>query len=72
MLNLIGWLGIGVVLSSYLFLNSKRPNMFLILNAAGSYILFVHSIIILDFPFMILSLVAGIAFTIKLIRGGIK
>lgn len=72
MLNLIGWLGISFVLVSYLFLNSKRPNIFLILNAVGSYVLLVHSIIISDFPFMVLSLVAGITFTIKLMRGGIK
>ena len=68
----VGWFGIGFVLLSYAFLNSRYPNVFLILNAIGSYILFFHSIIILDYPFMILSIVAGVTFTIKLMRGGIK
>ena len=72
MINLIGWAGISLVLSSYLFLNSRYPNWFLILNATGSYVLLVHSIIILDYPFMILSLVAGVTFTIKLLRGGLN
>ena len=69
MIQLIGWLGLGMFIAGYsvlLFMN--RLKYYFILNAISCVLMAIHSFIIKDPPFILLNLFAGIVLTIQIFR----
>ena len=69
---ILGWIGIGILILSYLLLISKWSKYFLLVDALASFILVVYAIIIKDIPFIIVNAFIGSMLIYKQIKGGIK
>ncbi len=72
MLQIIGWIGLGLVVFSFILLATNHSKYFIITNIIATLSLLVHSIIIKDFPFILVQMFIVIALIVKQIKGGIK
>lgn len=69
---ILGWVGFSLVAISFILLNSKFSNYFLLLNSIGTFLLIIYSILINDYPFIFVNLLICISLITKMYRGGIK
>lgn len=69
---IIGWIGLTLLLLSYIILNTKYSQYFLIVDIVASVFLTMHAFLINDIPFIIVNGFIVIMLTIKQLRGGIK
>ena len=69
---IIGWIGLGFLVFSYLLLVSKWSNYFLRVDAVASILLTIHAIIIKDIPFILVNGFIACMLIFKQIKGGIK
>ncbi len=72
MLQIIGWIGFGILILSFGLLATKHSKYFIITDLIATLFLLVHSIIIQDFPFILAQTFISIALIIKQAKGGIK
>ena len=72
MIEIIGWIGIVLLVISYLFLNTKYTNFFIIINVLGSGFLFWHAVNILDYVFIFANGFIILMWLVKFFKGGIK
>jgi hypothetical protein len=69
---IFGWIGLSLLLVSYVILNSKYSKWFLIVDAVASFLLTIHAILIQDIPFIIVNGFITIMLIIKELKGGIQ
>jgi len=56
MINIIGWLGVGLLILSYIFLSVKKfEKWFIPVDTIASGLLTIHALIICDIPFIIVN-----------------
>jgi len=69
---MIGWIGLGLLLVSYLMLVTKWSKYFLVTDCIASIVLTIHAITIADLPFTIVNGFISIMLFIKIRQGGLK
>ncbi|MCK5624976.1 hypothetical protein KAI04_03990 [Candidatus Pacearchaeota archaeon] len=69
---IIGWIGLGILMSSYLLLITKWYKWFLPVDVVASIILTIYAIMIKDVPFIIVNGFIAIMLFIKVLKGGLK
>ncbi len=69
---IIGWIGLTLLLASYVILNTKHSKYFLIVDIVASIFLTIHAVMINDVPFIIVNGFIVVMLIIKQLRGGIK
>ncbi len=68
----LGWIGLCLVMISYLLLNMKNwKHWFLIMDAIGTAFLLAHGLIIQDMPFIIVNAFILIMLIFKQLKGGL-
>jgi len=72
MLQIIGWIGLGLLVFSFGLLITKYSRYFIITDLIAVLFLLVHSIIIKDIPFIAIHIFVAISLGIKQYQGGIK
>jgi|TARA_R100001530_G_scaffold120952_1_gene88318 hypothetical protein len=65
---MIGWIGLGLLLSSYVLLITRWSKWFIPVDILASTILTVHAIILKDIPFIIVNGFIAIILLIKFIK----
>jgi len=71
-MNYIGYIGMALLLLSYVVLNTRWSKYFTLMGGCASVILTIHATLIQDIPFIVVNaFVAGMLF-LKLARGNIK
>ena len=71
-LQIIGWIGLGLLVLSFGLLITKYSKYFIITDIIATLILLVHAILIKDMPFIVVHIFIAIALSIKQFQGGIK
>ena len=71
-LQIIGWIGLGLLVLSFGLLITKYSKYFVITDLIATLFLLAHSIIIKDFPFIAAQSLIAIALGIKQYQGGVK
>ena len=72
MLQIIGWIGFGLLVLAFALLATKHSKYFIITDLIATLLLLAHSIIIKDFPFIMAHTFISLALIIKQAKGGIK
>ena len=72
MLNIIGWLGLGLLVLSFGLLITKYSKYFIITDLIATIFLLIHAIIIKDLPFIVVHAFIVLTLGIKQYQGGIK
>ena len=72
MLQIIGWIGLVLLVFSFGLLITKYSRYFIISDLIATIFLLIHSIIIKDLPFIAIHIFIITALGIKQYRGGIK
>jgi len=72
MLQIIGWIGFGLLILAFGLLATKYKKYFIITDLIATIFLLIHSIIIKDFPFILAQTFISIALIITQTKGGIK
>ncbi len=73
MIQYIGWVGLCVVIISFILLATKKyAKYFIIVNLIGTLSLLIHSIIIKDLPFILAQTFIAFALITKQLKGGIR
>ena len=68
---IIGWMGLGLLIISYLTLTSKYYKWFIPLDTIASFLLTIYAILIKDIPFIVVNGFITSMLIIKYIKGGI-
>jgi hypothetical protein len=69
---IVGWLGLALLLLSYIILNTRHSKYFLVVDAVASFVLTIHAVLIQDIPFIIVNAFITVALIIKQYKGGIQ
>jgi len=69
---IIGYIGLALLMFSYLLLNSKHIKWFLPVDVLASTVLTIHALIIKDIPFILVNGFIAVMLIIKWKSGGIK
>jgi lipid-A-disaccharide synthase-like uncharacterized protein len=72
MIQIIGYVGILIVVLAFVILNTKYSSWFLGLDALGTLLLFIYALIQHDLVFVISQLFILVLIAVKLTIGGIK
>lgn len=71
-MSYLGWIGMAMLLSAYVLLNTRVSKYFTHIACIASIVLTIHAIAIKDIPFIIVNgFVAGMLL-LKTIRGGVR
>lgn len=65
---MIGWIGLGLLMFSYIILAISKFEYFLLIDIVASILLFIHSIQIQDIPITIVNAFIAIMLTINYIK----
>ena len=69
---ILGWIGFGLITLSFIVLNTKYKNWFLYIDAIGTALLVIHSIIIQDSPFIAVNSIIFISLVTKIFNSGLE
>ena len=67
-----GWIGISIIILAFILLNTRWNKLFVPVDFIGSTIMIGHSIIINDWPFIIINSFISIMLFIKFKKGDFK
>jgi len=72
MIQIFGWIGLGLLVLSFSLLNTKWIKYFTIVDIIATAFLLAHSIAIKDIPFIISNILIITFLSIKHKNGGVK
>lgn len=62
---IVGWIGVGILILSYVLLLTRYSKWFIPVDTTASYILTLHAVLINDLPFILVNGFIAIMLSIK-------
>jgi hypothetical protein len=69
---ILGWIGFGLITLSFIILNTKFKNWFFHIDAVGTGLLVIHSILIQDLPFIAVNSIIFLSLVVKIFNRGLE